>query len=94
MNLETLRQFQDQIQTIADQYGVSNIRVFGSVVRGEANNDSDIDLLVDFEPSIGIEIGRFIMDLQDLLGCRVDVAEESWLHHRIRDQALSEALPL
>ena len=64
------------------------------VVRGEAQSHSDVDLLVDLDPTIGFALGRFIMDLQDLLGCKVDVAEESWLHHQIKDQVLAEALPL
>lgn len=95
MLLETLQSQKAQILEIADKYGASNIRVFGSVARGEANGDSDIDLLVDLEPGRSLldHIG-LIQDLADLLGRSVDVATPSALHERIKDRVMQDAVPL
>ena len=81
------------INALAERYGVRNIRVFGSVARGEADAGSDIDLLVDVEPGRSLfDLGRFQMEMQALLGCRVDVVTEKALHWYIRDQVLREAV--
>ncbi|NEQ45971.1 MAG: nucleotidyltransferase family protein [Leptolyngbya sp. SIOISBB] len=95
MLLETLQSQKAQILEIADKYGASNIRVFGSVARGEANGDSDIDLLVDLEPGRSLldHIG-LMQDLADLLGRSVDVATPSALHERIKDRVMQDAIPL
>lgn len=84
-----------RILEIASQYGAHNIRVFGSVARGDWHAASDLDLVVDFEQ------GRSLLDhvalkqhLEDLLGVRVDVINESGLYHAIRDQVLKEAVPV
>lgn len=72
-----------------------NVRVFGSVARGEARPDSDIDFLVDLE--IGrslLDLGGLLMDLQDLLHCKVDVVTEKGLRNRIRTRVLKEAVLL
>jgi predicted nucleotidyltransferase len=93
--LETLQSQKAKILEIAEQYGASNIRVFGSVARGEANEDSDIDLLVDLEPGRSLldHIG-LMQDLADLLGRSVDVVETDTLHELIRDQVLKDATAL
>ncbi|MEM6835546.1 MAG: nucleotidyltransferase family protein [Cyanobacteria bacterium P01_C01_bin.120] len=93
--LETLQSQKKQILEIADHYGASNIRVFGSVARGEAHADSDIDLLVDLEPGRSLldHIG-LMQDLADLLGRSVDVVETDTLHEVIRDQVLEDAIAL
>lgn len=70
------------------------MRVFGSVVRGEATSDSDLDLLVDGLENAWWGGGRLLMDLQELLGRRVDLVSEGDLHHLIRDRVLEEAQPL
>ena len=76
-------------------YGVSNIRVLGSVARGEADEKSDIDLLVDMEPGRNLlDLIGFLKDLESLLGCKVDVVTEKGLRERIRERVLKEAVAL
>jgi predicted nucleotidyltransferase len=92
-DLALLRAKRQEILRLAARHGASNVRVYGSVARGAAHPNSDIDLLVEFEP------GRSLVDevelqqeLEMLLGYRVNLAEE--VHHAIRDRVLAEALPL
>jgi predicted nucleotidyltransferase len=93
--LEQIRAKRSDIMSVAIKYGASNIRVFGSVARGEANEQSDIDLLVDLEPGRSLldHIG-LMQDLEDLLGRSVDVATPSALHERIKDRVMQDAIPL
>ena len=85
----------DEILRIAARHGAKNIRVFGSVARGDADAASDVDVLVDMEPGRSLlDMGGLLMDLQDLLGCSVDVVTERGLRPRIRDRVLKEAVPL
>lgn len=71
------------------------MRLFGSVARGEADEESDIDILVDMEPGRSLlDLGGLLMELQALLQCRVDVVTERGLRPRLRDQVLAEAKPL
>lgn len=94
--LEGLRTYRDEIIAIARRHGASNVRVFGSVVRGEATTDSDIDFLVKQDWSRLTSWGGMglIVDLQDLLQCKVDVATEDELKPRIRERVLREAVSL
>jgi predicted nucleotidyltransferase len=72
-----------------------SVRVFGSVARGEANETSDIDLLVKLEPGRSLmDLGGLLYDLQKLLGTDVDIVTEKGLRPRIREQVLHEAIPL
>jgi uncharacterized protein len=72
-----------------------SVRVFGSVARGEANETSDIDLLVKLESGRSLmDLGGLLYDLQKLLGTNVDVVTEKGLRPRIREQVLREAIPL
>ena len=81
------------INALAKRYGVRNIRMFGSVMRGEANAESDIDLLVDMEPGRSLfDLGGFQMEMQTLLGRRVDVVTEKALHWYIRERVIGEAV--
>ena len=81
--LKTQRQ---AILRIAQIYGAKNLRIFGSVARGEDDDKSDLDLLVDLEPGRSLfDLGGLAIDLQDLLGCSVDVVTEKGLKQRIRD---------
>lgn len=81
-----------EILKIAAEHGARNVRVFGSVVRGEARADSDVDFLVDMEPGRTLfDMGGLLMDLRDLLGREVDVITEQGLKPRIRDRVLKEA---
>ncbi|MBL8163870.1 MAG: nucleotidyltransferase family protein [Anaerolineae bacterium] len=94
--LDTLRSQRDDILRLAERYGISNIRVFGSVARGEARLDSDIDLLVDQDWTRLTGWGGmgFVVELEDLLGRHVDVATPEELKPRIRQRVLREAVPL
>ena len=90
-----LRQQRDRILEIAVQHGARNVRIFGSVVRGEAQTDSDIDLLVDLgEPLSPWFPVSLIQDLEALLGHKAGVVTEKSLHYFIRDHVLNEARSL
>ena len=92
---ELLQEKREDILRIATRRGASNVRVFGSVARGEADSKSDIDLLVDLEPGRSLfDLGGLLVDLQDLLGHKVDVVTERGLRERIRAHVLREAIPL
>lgn len=92
-NLALLRSHRRDIMELATRYGVSNIRVFGSVARGDATSDSDIDLLVDFTvQASGLDVIAFAQELEDLLGYQVDIGTK--VHRVIRDQVEREAVPL
>lgn len=92
---ELLKAKRDEILRTAIKYGASNVRIFGSVVRGEADAASDIDLLVDVEPGRTLfDLSELIFDLQELLGHDVDLVTEKGLHNRIRERVLKEAIPL
>ncbi len=96
MEIETLlKEKREEILRIASEHGAGNVRVFGSVARGEADEASDIDFLVEMEPGRSLlDLGGLLMDLRDLLGCNVDVATERGLKQRIRDRVLREAVSL
>jgi uncharacterized protein len=90
-----LREKREEIINIARQHGAGNIRIFGSVARGEADEKSDLDLLVDMEPDRSLlDLGGLWHDLNDRLGITVDVFTESSLKGRIRERAVKEAVPL
>jgi predicted nucleotidyltransferase len=96
MTIEKLLQSKRQeILGLAARHGAKKIRVFGSVARGEATPESDVDFLVEMEPGRSLfDMGGLLMDLQDLLGCKVDVVTEKGLRPRIREKVLREAVPL
>ncbi len=96
MSIEALsKEKREEILHIAAKHGAHNVRVFGSVARGEADTESDLDLLVEMEPSRSLlDMGGLLMDLQDLVGCRVDIVTEKGLGERIRDRVLKDAVPL
>ena len=83
------------ILQLAAQHGASNVRVFGSIARGEAGPESDVDLLVDLEPGRSLlDLGGLLLDLRDLLHVPVDVGTVPMLKERIRERVLAEAVPL
>jgi predicted nucleotidyltransferase len=85
----------EEIKKLAANYGARNVRLFGSVARREARSDSDVDVLVDLEPDRSLfDLGGLLMELQDLLGCKVDVVTEQGLRPRIRERVLRDAVPL
>lgn len=74
--LAELRSKRREILRVAASRGAHNVRVFGSVARGEAGPDSDVDFIVEMEPDRSVlDLSELILDLQDTLGCRVDVVE-------------------
>ena len=84
-----------EILEIAARHGARSIRVFGSFARGEARPESDADFLVEMEDDRSLlDIGNLAMDLEDLLGRRVDVVEPAGLHWYIRDRVMTEAVTL
>ena len=90
-----LQEKRTAILQLAAKHGVRNVRVFGSVARHEADEQSDIDFLVDMEPGRSLmDMGGFLMDLRELLGREVDVVTERGLKPRIRDRVLQEAVAL
>lgn len=96
LTLESLQKLQrERILQIAAECGARNVRVFGSVARGEATEQSDLDLLVEWEPERGLlDHVRLVQGLEDLLGVKVQIGTERSLHRLIRDRVLSEARPL
>ena len=92
---EFLKGKRAEIMRIAVKHGANNIRIFGSAVRGEATPESDIDFLVDAGPDISSWFpAGLILDLQELLGCRVEVVTERGLNPHIREHVLREAVLL
>lgn len=92
---ELLKQKREEILRVAAKYGARNVRVFGSVARGEADAESDIDLLVEFEPDRSLlDHAALWLELQELLGCKVDVVSEGGVKARIRERVLREAVPV
>jgi uncharacterized protein len=92
---ELLERNREEILRIARRHGARNVRVFGSAVRGDADETSDVDFLVEFEPGTSLlQHGAMIVELEDLLGRKVDVAPEKSLRERVREHVLREAVPL
>ncbi len=92
---QLLREKRDDIERIAAKHGAYNLRVFGSVARREDRPESDIDLLIDAGPTTSSWFpAGLILDLEALLGRRIQVVTEKALHPDLRDHVLREALPL
>ncbi len=95
MGIELLEEFRAEIMAIARRHGVASIRVFGSIARGEAGPDSDVDLLVTISGQTSPWFpGGLVADLEDLIGRSVQVVTEQGLHDLLREQVMSEAVPL
>jgi len=93
MTQEELLQTQcEQILLLARKYGAYDVRIFGSVARGDARPDSDIDFLVKLEAGRSmLDLARLLRELQSLLGLNVDIVTEAGLRPRIRSEVLKEA---
>ena len=96
MTLQELRATRrDSVLGLAARHGAHNVRVFGSVARGESDPQSDVDFLVDLDPGRTLsDLGGLLMDLEEALGSPVDVATEKGLRVRVRERVLAEAVPL
>jgi predicted nucleotidyltransferase len=95
MTLRRLRQKRQEILDLCAHRGGSNVRVFGSVGRGEARRGSDVDFLIDLEPKRSyLDLAHLYFDLEEFLHCPVDVVTEKELHWYIRDRVVKEAKPL
>lgn len=92
---ERLRQKRQEILRVCAKHGARNVRVFGSVARGEADEESDLDLVVEFESGTSLlDHAALWLELQELLGPKVDVVSDRGLKPRVREQVLREAIPI
>lgn len=90
-----IRNRRDEILEIAARYGASNVRVFGSVARGEDTARSDLDLLVDLDENRSLwDLAGLLADVTDALQCKVQIVEAAGLHRLLKDRILNEARPL
>ena len=81
-----------QILSLASQHGIKSMKIFGSMARGDANDTSDADFLVEMEDGYDLfDLGSCLMELQDLLHCKVDMVTRDALHPRIRENIIKEA---
>ncbi len=93
--LTELRKRREEILDVARARGISRVRVFGSVARGDDDGGSDVDFLVDLDPGRNLmDLGGLLMDLRDLLGRDVDVVTEAGLRPRVAERALADAVDL
>jgi hypothetical protein len=96
MKAETLlKKKRRAILALASKHGARDVRVFGSAARGESGPESDIDLLVKMEDGRSLlDVSALVLELQDLLGKKVDVVSEDGLYWLLRRKILKEARPL
>jgi len=96
MTLDELRtRYRSIIIDTAGRYGAHNVRVFGSIARGDQSTSSDVDLLVDFEPQRSLlDLAGLWLDLQKALGCKVDVVSSRGLRPRVASEILRDAVAL
>ncbi|MFO8008652.1 MAG: nucleotidyltransferase family protein [Candidatus Brocadiia bacterium] len=93
--LQDITERRQEVLRTARRHGARNVRLFGSVVRGEAEARSDVDVLVELEEGRSLlDHVALKQDLEDLLGCPVDVVTENALHRLLRERILEEAMPL
>jgi predicted nucleotidyltransferase len=87
--------YRDEILRLVDHHGAHNVRIFGSVARGQTDADSDLDLLVEFDADRSLlDRIALMQDLKDLLGIDVDVVTPRSLHRDLQAQILRDAQPL
>jgi uncharacterized protein len=95
VTLKEIRKRREEILKIAQYHGAKNVRVFGSVARGETRPDSDLDLLVEFESGRSLfDLGGLVVDIEELIGCKVDVISENGLRSRFRNRVIQEAIAI
>lgn len=92
---QAVREKRKEILKVAALHGAKNVRLFGSLARGEENADSDVDLLVDMEEGRSLlDLSHILLDVEELLGCPVHVVEPEALQWAIRESIIEEAVPL
>ncbi|MGA3164809.1 MAG: nucleotidyltransferase family protein [Terriglobia bacterium] len=92
---QLLEEKREEIRRIAKKHGAKNVRIFGSRARGDARPDSDLDLLVDTGPETSPWFpAGLVLDVEEILGCKVEVVTENGLSPYLRERVLREALPL
>ncbi len=90
-----LKEKRDAVMLLAAKHGARNIRVFGSIARGDSCPESDVDLLVKMEEGRSLlDLSAMVLDLKELLGVNVDVVSEDGLYWLLRRKILKEARPL
>jgi uncharacterized protein len=84
-----------ELLALAHRRGVTGVRIFGSMSRGDGSDSSDVDLLVTLAPGTSaLALGGLLLDAQELLGRRVDVVTEASLHPALRERVIAGAVPL
>ena len=92
---ERLTEKRAEVLRAAERHGARNVRLIGSVARGDARADSDLDILVELEQGRSLlDHAALMIELETLLGCKVDIATEQGLRPRVRDRVLVEAVAL
>jgi hypothetical protein len=95
LDFDYLKSKKAEILMISSKNGIRNIRVFGSVAKGQSTTESDIDFLVELEQGRSLlDLGGFLVEMQNLLGRKVDVVTENGLHWYIKDKIIREARPI
>jgi hypothetical protein len=92
---DLLAEKRDEVVALAERHGAARVRLIGSVARGAERPDSDIDFLVDWEPWTSLlDCAALTMELEDLLGRKVDIASDGWIRPALRDSIYRDARPL
>jgi predicted nucleotidyltransferase len=95
LTLDQVRSHRDQVLNLAEKRRIMNVRIFGSVARGDATNASDLDFLVTPKPGCSLlDLGGLLMDLQDLFNCKVDIVTDEGIKPRARENILRDAVPI
>lgn len=93
--LESVKQHRAQLLQLANEHGAYNVRIFGSVVRGDERPGSDVDFLVSFRDGTSLfDVGGLLVDYKELLGCDVDIVSDRALKQDLRHTILASAQPL
>jgi hypothetical protein len=93
--LEEIHEERDRILAIAAAHGVTNVRVFGSVARGDAQPDSDIDLLVDYPPHFSLlDLANLVNELEAVVGHKIEIASAAHLRDELRSYIMRDVIAL
>ena len=93
--VELLKARREELLSVAARYGARDVRVFGSIARGEAGPGSDVDLLVTLDPGVTLlKHAALVRELEALLGMKVDVVSDRGLRPRVRERVLRDAIPV